>query len=80
MQFYVYVLTCSLLLYKLKCLMPCAKPILKQLGIVFYSNSILLTSAVKCCLEYVRFQVLTQASIMMTAFWDIAPCSLIEID
>jgi hypothetical protein len=27
-----------------------------------------------------RFKVLTAASMKMTAFWDIAPCSLIEVD
>jgi hypothetical protein len=27
----------------------------------------------------VRYQVLTAASMKMTAFWDIAPCSLAEI-
>jgi hypothetical protein len=30
--------------------------------------------------EYVRFQVLTEASMKMTAFSDIAKCSLIEVD
>jgi hypothetical protein len=28
----------------------------------------------------VKFQVLTAASMKMTFFWDIAPCSLAEID
>jgi hypothetical protein len=28
----------------------------------------------------VTFQVLTAASMKMTAFWDIAPCRLIEVD
>jgi hypothetical protein len=28
----------------------------------------------------VKFQVLTVASLEMTVFWDVAPCSLIEID
>jgi hypothetical protein len=28
----------------------------------------------------VRFQVLSAAIIKMTAFWDIAPCSLVEVD
>jgi hypothetical protein len=28
----------------------------------------------------VRFQVLTAASMKVTAFWDIAPCSLVEVD
>jgi hypothetical protein len=28
----------------------------------------------------VRFQDLTAASIKMTVFWDVAPCSLVEID
>jgi hypothetical protein len=28
----------------------------------------------------VKFQVLTAASMKKTAFWDIAPCSLIEVD
>jgi hypothetical protein len=28
----------------------------------------------------VRFQVLTVVSVKMTAFWDTAPCSLIEVD
>jgi hypothetical protein len=27
-----------------------------------------------------RFQVLKAASMKMTVFWDIAPCSLVEID
>jgi hypothetical protein len=27
----------------------------------------------------VRFQVLTAASMKMTVFWDIAPCSLVEV-
>jgi hypothetical protein len=29
---------------------------------------------------YVRFQVITTASTKMTAFWDIEPCSLVEVD
>jgi hypothetical protein len=29
---------------------------------------------------YVRFQVLTAASTKVTVFWDVAPCSLVEID
>jgi hypothetical protein len=28
----------------------------------------------------VRFKVLTAASIKVTAFWDIAPCSLVGVD
>jgi hypothetical protein len=28
----------------------------------------------------IKFHVLTAASIMMTALWDIAPCSLVEVD
>jgi hypothetical protein len=28
----------------------------------------------------VRFQVLTAMSMKMTVFWDIAPCSLVEIN
>jgi hypothetical protein len=28
----------------------------------------------------VRFQVLTAASMKMTAFWDITPCSVVELD
>jgi hypothetical protein len=28
---------------------------------------------------HVRFQVLTAASLKMTAFWDVAPCSVVEI-
>jgi hypothetical protein len=28
----------------------------------------------------VRYQVLTAASVKVTVFWDIAPCSLVEID
>jgi hypothetical protein len=28
----------------------------------------------------VRFQVLTAASMNITVFWDIAPCSLVEVD
>jgi hypothetical protein len=28
----------------------------------------------------VRFHVLTVASVKMTAFWDIAPCSLVDVD
>lgn len=27
-----------------------------------------------------RFQVLTEAVVKMTAFWDIAPCSFIQVD
>jgi hypothetical protein len=30
--------------------------------------------------KFVIFQVLTLASMKMTAFWDIAPCSLVEVD
>jgi hypothetical protein len=30
--------------------------------------------------DSVRFQVLTAASVRMTAFWDIAPCSITEAD
>jgi hypothetical protein len=29
--------------------------------------------------ELLRFQVLTAASMKMTVFWDVAPCSLVEI-
>jgi hypothetical protein len=39
-------------------------------GKVPYCNAVLL----------VRFQVLTAASMKMTVFWDVAPCSLLEID
>jgi hypothetical protein len=28
----------------------------------------------------VRFQLLTVASMKMTVFWDVTPCSLVEID
>jgi hypothetical protein len=28
---------------------------------------------------HVRFQVLTAASLKMTAFWDVAPCSVVEV-
>jgi hypothetical protein len=28
----------------------------------------------------VRFQVLTALSLNMTVFWDVAPCSLVEVD
>jgi hypothetical protein len=31
-------------------------------------------------LNNMRFQVLTAASMKMTAFWDIVPCSLVEVD
>jgi hypothetical protein len=27
-----------------------------------------------------RFHVLTAAGVKMTAFWDIAPCSVVEVD
>jgi hypothetical protein len=30
--------------------------------------------------KHVRFQVLTAASTKMRAFWNIAPCSLVEVD
>jgi hypothetical protein len=30
--------------------------------------------------ENVRFQVLMVANMKMTAFWDIAPCTLVEVD
>jgi hypothetical protein len=38
-----------------------------------------LTITKKNRFTYVRFQVLTASSIKVTAFWDLAPCSLIEI-
>jgi hypothetical protein len=28
----------------------------------------------------VRFQVLTAASMKMTVFWDVAPCSMVDTD
>jgi hypothetical protein len=28
----------------------------------------------------VRFQVLTEASMKFTVFWDVAPCSHVEVD
>jgi hypothetical protein len=30
--------------------------------------------------SYGTFQVLMVASMKMTAFWDVAPCSLVEVD
>jgi hypothetical protein len=34
-----------------------------------------------CTVQYqVRFQVLTAASMKMTVFWNVAPCSLAEIE
>jgi hypothetical protein len=30
-------------------------------------------------IKYVRFQVLTAASMKMAAFWDVAPCSLVKV-
>jgi hypothetical protein len=30
--------------------------------------------------ELVRFEVLTAASMKMSAFWDVAPCRLLEVD
>jgi hypothetical protein len=33
---------------------------------------------VKIC--FMRFQILTVTSMKMTAFWDIAPCNLTEVD
>jgi hypothetical protein len=30
--------------------------------------------------DYVRFRFLTAASIKITVFWDVAPCSMLEID
>jgi hypothetical protein len=36
------------------------------------------TSIAKTC--SVRFKVLTAASMTMIAFWDIAPCSTVEVD
>jgi hypothetical protein len=32
------------------------------------------------CTTYVRFQVVTVASMKMIAFWDTASCSLIKVD
>jgi hypothetical protein len=29
---------------------------------------------------FVRFQVLTATSMQMVVFWDVSPCSLVEID
>jgi hypothetical protein len=34
----------------------------------------------KIYFNYVRFQVLTTASLKMTAFWDVASCSLVDVD
>jgi hypothetical protein len=31
-------------------------------------------------MKYVRFQVLTAASMKIRAFWDMAPCSLVAVD
>jgi hypothetical protein len=31
-------------------------------------------------IRFMRFQILTVTSMKMTAFWDIAPCSLTEMD
>jgi hypothetical protein len=40
-----------------------------------YSQHIL-----NCDIFYVTFQVLRAASMKMTAFWDVAPCTLVEVD
>jgi hypothetical protein len=32
------------------------------------------------CRQYMRFQVLTATSMNTTVFWDVAPCSLVEMD
>jgi hypothetical protein len=59
------------------------------LSVNFMSVNILIFVMANCCvlfevltefLNNVRFQVLTAASTKMTAFWDIAPCSLVEVD
>jgi hypothetical protein len=45
-------------------------------------NRIKGTVMVKCFSEErdeARFQVLTAASMKVTSFWDIAPCSLVEV-
>jgi hypothetical protein len=55
------------------------------------NNTVLLTRKVgelvlptnSCLFAYfghVRFQVLTASSMKMTSFWDIAPCSLVEVN
>jgi hypothetical protein len=31
-------------------------------------------------LSFVRFKVLTAMSMKMTVFWDVAPCSLLEVE
>jgi hypothetical protein len=44
--------------------------------IMYYNNSI---GSLRKYLTVVRFQVLTEARMMMTSFWDIAHCSLVEV-
>jgi hypothetical protein len=31
-------------------------------------------------IKFVKSQVLTATSVKVTAFWDVAPCSLVEVD
>jgi hypothetical protein len=48
-----------------------------------YGQSIICISHIKLMSNkpiYVRFQVLTATSIKMAVFWDVAPCSLVDID
>jgi hypothetical protein len=33
----------------------------------------------KIYIKWVRFQVLTAAKMKMTVFWDVAPCSVVEV-
>jgi hypothetical protein len=37
-------------------------------------------SVVQTSVTYVRFQVLTAASMNFRVFWDVAPCSQIDVD
>jgi hypothetical protein len=33
----------------------------------------------KCVLMFMRFQVLMEVSMKMTVFWDVTPCSLVDV-
>jgi hypothetical protein len=44
---------------------------------LLYGHAILLRS--RLCVMKVRFQVLTAAGMKVIAFWDVAPCSLVEV-
>jgi hypothetical protein len=52
------------------------KPVYLQ---VQTSGNIIWSKSWRTTVHYVRFQILTAASMKMTVFWDVAPCNLKEV-